>query len=96
MRNPRPRIHLLDVDEPLLAYCNLIVRCNLTIRNAAPEFMVSETAADSAELCIPTRFDECLKCKQSKPTGGEKRHYVYGLVEAQEEKDSERELETVA
>jgi len=42
MKPPRPKVHLLDVSEPLLAYHNLICRCGITLRNAQPKFMLSQ------------------------------------------------------
>ena len=88
MKTPRPHIHLLDVDEPLLAYCNLVMRCGLTLKNAQPKFMFTEDVARA--LNVPLR-GVCSKCIRLYPAPADKRTYCYGLVEAQEERNAEEE-----
>ena len=94
MKPPRPKIHLLDVDEPLFAFHNLIVRCGATLKNAEMKF---SAAHDMSEYLL-TPLGTCLQCIKEAPTLEAERHYLYGLVEAQEEKhfQSEEELEAVA
>lgn len=82
MKSPRPKIHLLDVDDPLLAYHQLVMRCGVTLRNAVPKFMAAE------DMPIPLPVGTCLRCLKNFPEAVDQRKYCYGLVEAQEEKDS--------
>jgi len=85
MKPPRPKVHLLDVSEPLLAYHNLICRCGITLRNAQPKFMLSQ---DWIVKRFSTIDGICSNCAQDEPTADDKRHYVYGLCEGQEERNS--------
>jgi hypothetical protein len=79
MRPPRPRIHLLDTDEPLLAYHELIVRCGLVLKNAEPKFMWAEDVSEAFRVPLGT----CRSCMELPQTGENARHYCYGLVEGQ-------------
>jgi hypothetical protein len=86
MKSPRAKIHLLDVDEPLLAYHNLIVRCGLQLFQAEPKFMWTEDVSDDFRLPLGT----CKACMEIPFTGEEARHYCYGLIEGQEGFDEKR------
>lgn len=85
MKTPRPKIHLLDVSEPLLSYFGLVCRCGITLKNAQPKFMWTEDIAKELNVPLP---GVCRDCQHLRPADEDKRTYVYGLVEAQEEKDS--------
>lgn len=41
MKSPTPKIHLLDVHEPLVSFSELEMRCGAILENAQNEFMVS-------------------------------------------------------
>lgn len=89
MKPTRPKIHIIDVSEPLFAFSDLIVRCGIQLHNAEVKYMVSDDLADCLTLPIGT----CLKCSDMEPAGEYERRYIYGLVEAQEERDANWELE---
>jgi hypothetical protein len=80
MKPTRPKIHLIDVDDPLLVFCGLRMRCGAEILHAAPVFMLTEGIA----TIWPAQT--CQRCIHLAPVGWDKRHYLYGLVEAQAEK----------
>lgn len=87
MKSPRPKIHLIDVDEPLFAFRDLVMRCETVIHNAEVKYMVE------AELSIYVMPPPgmCTKCWDNPPIGDEARRYEYGLVEAQEKLNRESE-----
>lgn len=87
MKTPKPRVHLIDIAEPLLAFRQLSVRCGLTLQNAAPQFMLTKEANFDAKYALFRGI--CRECVDAEPTPEAKRSYIYGLVEAQELKDSE-------
>lgn len=92
MRQPRPKIHILDHDEPLFTFRNLTCRCGITLLNAEVKFMVESDVAD----CMLSPIGSCTTCLDAKPEGEEKRRYEYGLVEAQEARNVSREEMAVA
>lgn len=81
MKQPKPKLHLLDVSEPLLAYHNLIVRCGKTLRNAEPLYMVDRELL--ADISRPN-WMICKECRLIMPDSGESSRYEYGLREAEE------------
>lgn len=87
MRASRPRIHLLDVSEPLLGFHSLICRCGVELRNAKPKFQLVEDLAEN--FLMPMTV--CKVCRTLGPSAGEKRHYLYGLIEGQAGQDAEAE-----
>lgn len=87
MKERAPRIHLLDVAEPLLGFHGLIVRCGIELRNAKPKFQIIEELSENFFLPLTT----CTKCRTLVPIGEDKRHYLYGLIEAQAGQDAEAE-----
>lgn len=89
MKQPRPKIHLLDCDEPLLGFHGLLVRCGLTLQNATPQFMVTEEANAGAKDVLFR--GGCRKCVELEPAADAKRTYIYGLCEGQSAKDAESE-----
>ena len=80
MRSPRPKIHLIDVAEPLLCFCRLLCRCGQEIRNAEMVFGIG------MDECAPFTFPirTCRECLTKSPQGDDRRRYVYGLIEAEE------------
>lgn len=90
MKQPRPRIHLLDVEESLLGFHGLTMRCGVELRNAKPKFMLTEELVQTHLPLIGT----CQDCQSREPDAAAKRRYVYGLVEAQSAQDAESEEET--
>ena len=96
MRPPRPKIHMIDVSDPIFSFHNLIVRCQVTLRNAEVKMMA---ASDTAENCLPP-IGICKKCLgEYQPTGEALKttYYTYWLVEGEEEKAfKSQELEAVA
>lgn len=88
MRPPRPRIHLLDLDEPLLAFRDLVCRCQAVLKNAQPEFMAVNPEL-TFELMELLALRLCTECRKREPVGADKRRYCYGLVEGQEERNFE-------
>ena len=84
MKEPRPKIHLLDVSEPLETWSGLIVRCGKVLQNAHAEFMFVE----GYDLPVQT-IRSCSRCWALEPAGEEKRRYVYGLVEGGADKFGE-------
>lgn len=85
MRSRRPRIHLLDVSDPVDTWSGLIVRCQRVIRNGKPKFM----AESSYQNWLVLPLNTCRKCvglpPGLTPEQFEKPHFMYGVVEAQEE-----------
>ena len=85
MKPTKPRIHLLDVAEPLFAFRDLTVRCGVTLHNAEVKFMVEQDIA----TCMLPPMQTCMKCWDAAPETAEaKRRYEYGLVEAQEARNA--------
>jgi len=82
MKEPRPKIHLLDVSDPLENWSGLVVRCGRVLNNAHAEFMFVE----GYDLPFQT-LRSCSRCWALEPAGEEKRHYVYGLVEGQTQEE---------
>lgn len=74
-------IHFLDVDEPLIAYHRLTVRCGVELQNAA--FMFGYVEELKAEMNLP--FNLCPACLRRPPIGGARRQYLYGLTERSEQ-----------
>ena len=79
MRQPRAKIHLIDVAEPLLCFCHLKMRCGIEIVNAEPVFMMAED--EGLLFTFPIRT--CIACLRLPPRGEDKRRYAYGLMEAE-------------
>lgn len=91
-----PKIHLLDVDEPLLAYCNLVMRCGVVLPQAEFRWAFNlESLQYRQELAIraaggddpeegPEFRNICTRCVKAEPIGDERRKYMYGLVNAME------------
>lgn len=91
MKLPRPRIHVLYVSEPLLAYSNIVVCCELTLKNATPLYMCEQGIADE----IKRPFGICLACKRNQPTvRDESTRYEYGLMNSEEAKSFTEEGES--
>lgn len=83
MKARAPRIHLLDVSEPLTKYTEVTVRCGEILKDALPKFMF-EFGVMGGPAYLPLMT--CRKCL-SAPMGEvepEKIVYLYGLVNAQE------------
>lgn len=89
MKKPRAKIHLIDVSEPLIAFSNLEMRCGVTLRTASPNFMLTDEFLDSPNLWPVRMGSVCKECLEKIPNGAASRHWIYGLSEAQEIKDSE-------
>jgi len=85
VKQTRPKLHLLDAAEPLLGFHGLICRCQTELHTASPQFMVTE----EWDGILPSSVSVCRKCQEMKPQGEEKRRYIYGLCEGQEERDAE-------
>jgi hypothetical protein len=86
MKSPRAKLHLLDVDEPLLAFHDLECRCGIVLHSAVPKFM---EATDLPETVRPTNWPSllgiCSTCLKAEPRNAfSKRLYTYGLVEGEE------------
>ncbi len=79
MKPPSPKLHLLDVSEPLLSFSNLEMRCGIVLKNA--RMMFGRVEELKAEMSLP--FNVCIKCLQLNPPPSEKREYLYGLIEAE-------------
>lgn len=77
MRPPYPKVHLLDVADPLLCFVSLTARCGARIEQARCVFMVSGQVSDEMELPRAT----CPDCRDMVPAGDELRHYVYGIAD---------------
>ena len=92
MKPPRPKIHILDCEDPLFAFRDLAVRCQTVLHNA--EMKMSASSDMQEYLMFP--MGTCLECLDAAPVGDDKRHYIYFLVEAQEEKHFQSEYEAVA
>ena len=94
MKLPRPKIHILDCEDPLFAFRDLVCRCGITLHNA--EIKIS--AAQDMSECVLVPPGTCLECRQAEPVGEATRMFIYFLVEAQEEKDyrTEEDLAVVA
>jgi hypothetical protein len=84
MKTPAPKIHLLDVDEPLVCFNGLKVRCGVELAHADTRYMFGEGATEddiSERLWIQT----CKDCWNLPPANAaDKRKYVYGLMESHE------------
>ncbi len=89
MKKPRAKIHRIDVDEPLLAFANLEMRCGVILRTASPNFMLTDEFLDSPNLWPVRMGSLCKECMNLIPKAEASRHWIYGLSEAQEVKDSE-------
>lgn len=89
MKSPRPKIHLLDVSEPLLAYHEIEMRCGVVLKNAQPKFMFSHDVRH--EVSLPLGL--CRKCMEKAPVISDDPYYHYGLVEAEEEKQFHEDIE---
>lgn len=87
MKTPAPKIHLLDIDEPLLAFSNLTVRCGIVLQNAKCRFM----RAEEMRIDMPIPFGVCHRCQRIIPEKTDKREYLYGLIEGQAARDLESE-----
>lgn len=95
MKKPAEKIHLIDVDEPLLSFHDLEMRCKAVLRNARPEFMVSgdfgQWLREVQALALEFGADDdhpflrgmCAKCVKAEPGETETRRYIYGLIEGQ-------------
>lgn len=76
MKPHTPRVHLLDVAEPLLTFCNLRVRCGKTIANAEMRFALhEEDLTEHDDLPIAT----CGECILLPPEREFRRVYIYGI-----------------
>lgn len=95
MKTPKSKVHLLRVDEPLLAYFQLTVQCEIVLRNAIPVFMESDEMPPGTKPSeYPLRLRICHKCLAAAPqSDSDKRTYLYGLMEAEESKHSQEEQE---
>jgi hypothetical protein len=99
MKSPRPRLHLLDVDEPLLAFHDIECRCGIVLHSAVPKFM---EATDLPEAVRPTNWASllgiCSTCLDAAPRSeASQRLYTYGLLEGEESmRESVEEAEVAA
>lgn len=99
MKAPRPKIHLADRDSPILDYSNVEVRCGTVLQNGLPKFMFADGLEHDVKipgLCVRCErvgpiWRNSLDMLKPKPPGMD---YLYGLVEAQEERDAERQAES--
>ena len=89
----RPKIHLLDVSEPLLAFHDLQMRCGAVLHTAVAKFMEAEDLPNVMKpSTAPMKISGiCIKCMGLPPQGADKRQYVYGLQEGEEAKQEESE-----
>lgn len=83
MKPTRPKIHILDVDEPLFAFRDLVCRCHIVLHNAEVKYLVQQDVRE----CMLAPIGMCQACWEDAPTGDRERRYEYGLVEAQEARD---------
>lgn len=79
MKPVRPKIHVIDLAEPLLCFSDLIPRCGVTVKHAEPVFMLAED--EGIVFTFPMRT--CMTCLRQEPKGESKRQYVYGICEAE-------------
>jgi hypothetical protein len=82
----------MDTSEALVSYYRLIMRCGVELRNARPKFQLVEDLAENFLMPLTV----CRDCLNLGPIAVEKRHYLYGLVEAQSAHDAELEPEEAA
>ena len=78
MKFPRPKIHILDVSDPILKYENLASRCGVVIKNGKPEFMYGEDTPRVYQI------GTCGKCICLPPQIQASPRYEYGVREAEE------------
>jgi hypothetical protein len=90
LRQARPKIHLLDTDEPLVGFFCLLVRCGAELRNAKPKFHITEDMRENFNMPLTV----CRDCLRLDPPMTDKRVYLYGLTEAQSAQDAESGEET--
>ena len=78
MKIPRPRIHLVDVCDPLLNYSDLTGRCGANIAHGEPKFMFTE---DSPRVY---QVGTCRHCILGGVSVSKGKRYEYGIMEAEE------------
>src|SRR5713226_790171 len=87
MKTPAPKIHLLDVDEPLVCFNGLKVRCGLELAHAETRYMFGNSGDAMADMSDRLWMQTCKECMRLPPaTPEEKRKYLYGLIEGMETK----------
>jgi len=85
MRQPRPKIHLVDRSVPVSNFHDILARCGILIRNGDPKFMFSEESPRIYQI------GTCMDCVRAAPQVRDRHRYEYGVLEAQESLNAEAE-----
>lgn len=95
MKAPKPKLHVINVSEPLLCFNGLVMRCGLELKEAEIVWMVREDhwADISFHGLIASRF--CKACWYPKLEQSTDRRYSYACVEAAEERATLENGETL-
>lgn len=80
MKPPKPRLHMLDLTEPLISYTNVNVRCGITLKHALPILSLRE--GEEVAVLIPA-YRECRDCAVGRPENLPK-YWRYWLIEGAE------------
>jgi hypothetical protein len=90
MKTPRPKIHLIDVSEPLLGFHNLVMRCEHVLTQAEIIWMVRDDYATA--LPSEQAGQLCRKCiRDVVPYASSGRVYSYACIEGAEAQPSAEE-----
>jgi hypothetical protein len=75
MKTPRPKIHLIDVSEPLLGFHNLVMRCEHVLTQAEIIWMVRDdyaTALPSEQASSGRVYSyACIEGAEAQPSAEE-------------------------
>jgi len=84
MKETAPKLHLIDVDEPLQCFSGLIVRCGLTIAHGEAKWMLSEDFHSMVKIeSGDFQRGVCRACIFLEPVGDAKRSMLYGIIDKQ-------------
>jgi hypothetical protein len=86
MKPPKPKIHLMDVSEPLLCFSGLVMRCGAVLHSA--EMVYARAVGEPVDV---NRIGYCTECLMKPPSGEAKRTYEYGLREKEKKGETESE-----
>jgi hypothetical protein len=94
MKSKTNLLHLIDLDEPLDSFNNLVMRCGITIKCGEAKWMF----ADEFKPPMGEGVEEpeylrgvCRACICLEPVGEDKRSMLYGIVEKRKPQSEESE-----